>query len=169
MKTLHQFKRILPALLLTVMALGTAHISSAQTRKEKQAAQKAQVQQWVEAKRYVFVVQTVLPTSGRVRQMTPDFTFKVTPDTLFADLPYFGRAYSAPIDPSRGGIRFRSTDFDYTTDSAKGRWDIQIKLKDDRDVQSLTLNITESGFASLKVISVNRQPISYNGYIKAID
>lgn len=169
MKTLQQFRKILPAFLLTIMALGVAHISSAQTRKEKQAAQKAQVQQWVEAKRYVFVVQTVLPTNGRVRQMTPDFTFKVTPDTLFADLPYFGRAYSAPIDPSKGGIRFRSTDFDYTTDSAKGRWDIQIKPKDDRDVQSLTLNITESGFASLKVISVNRQPISYNGYIKAID
>ena len=107
--------------------------------------------------------------SGRTRQLTSDYDVKVTKAQVVSYLPYFGRAYSAPIDPSQGGIQFTSKDFDYTTTPRKkGGWDIQLKPKDYRDVQQMSLSITEDGYASLQVTSTNRQLISFTGYITAI-
>lgn len=81
-------------------------------------------------------------------------------------MPYFGRAFVAPMNPSEGGIRFTSTDFNYTVkDRKKGGWDIAILPKDAKDVRQMLLSVTESGYGSLQVISNNRQQISYNGYL----
>ena len=106
--------------------------------------------------------------SGRTRQLTPDYDLRVSKTEITSYLPYFGRAYTPPIDPSRGGIQFTSKDFDYTaTPRKKGGWDVTIKPKDYQDVQQMSLNISASGYATLQVTSSSRQPISFNGYIKA--
>ncbi len=138
------------------------------SKKEKQAAKAAEVKKLVDAQNYVFIAQTVLPTGMQVRQITPDFDLRVAKDSILSYLPYFGRAYTAPIDPSKGGLQFKSKDFEYKVSEAKkGGWNIQIKPKDVNDVQSLQLNIYESGYAYLQVLSVNRQPIAFNGYVTA--
>lgn len=139
----------------------------AQTKKEKQEQKAAEVRQLVESQNYMFIPQTMLPTGGRSRQITPDFDLRVARDSILSYLPYFGRAYSAPINPTQpGGIQFKSNNFEYTVaDGKKGGWDILIKPKDVNDIQQLQLNITESGFAYLQVLSTNRQPISFNGYV----
>lgn len=91
---------------------------------------------------------------------------RVSKDSLVTYLPYFGRAYSAPIGTSDGGFQFTSTDFAYSTEARKkGGWLIKIKPNDNRDIQQMFLTVTESGSASLQVTSTNRQPISYNGYV----
>jgi hypothetical protein len=88
-------------------------------------------------------------------------------DSIVSFLPYFGRAYSAPLDPTKGGIQFTSTDFEYDqTARNKGGWIINIKPRDVQDVRQLTLTVTQSGSASLQVISTNRQGISFNGRIE---
>src|SRR5436853_6656541 len=63
----------------------------------------------IESKTYTFIAQTAQPTAGRLRELTTTYQLDVNNDSVNADLPYFGRAYSAPIDPSQGGIRFTST------------------------------------------------------------
>lgn len=154
------------ALILVLMVTAFSTVASAQTKQEKQAAKAAEVKKLVNDQRYVFIAQTVLPQSGRSRQVTPDFDLTVTKDTIKSYLPYFGRAYSAPITLNEGGIKFESKDFEYTkTDAKKGGWDILIKPKDVNDIQTVRISITESGYAYVQVQSVNRQPISYNGYI----
>ena len=142
----------------------------AQTAKaDKQAEKTAMIKNLVDSQRYVFKAQSAMPMSGRTRQLTSDYDLKVTHDQIVSYLPYFGRAYTAPIDPSQGGIQFTSKDFDYTVaPRKKGGWDVQIKPKDYRDVQQLSLNITETGYATLQVTSTSRQAISFNGYITAI-
>lgn len=121
----------------------------------------------ISSRNYVFNAQTVLPMSGRTRQISADgYDLTVTRDTINAYLPYFGRAFSAPVDPSRGGIQFVSADFEYTEEAGKnGGWEITIKPKDATGVQQLYLSVSEDGYASLRVISTNRQPISFNGVI----
>ena len=148
------------------MAITCAAGSYAQNAKDKTEATK----QLVEAQHYVFVAQTALPMNGHVRQLTGvDYDLKVTKTSITAYLPYFGRAYSAPIDPSQGGIQFTSAAFNYTlTMRKKGGWDVQIKPTDAADVQQLSLTITETGYATLQVTSTNRQAISFNGYIEEI-
>ncbi|OQP62667.1 hypothetical protein A3860_27025 [Niastella vici] len=137
----------------------------AQNKKEDK---KAEIKNIVEARNFVFKAQTALPSSGNARQLTYDFDLTVSKDTIISDLPYFGRAYTAPLNPSVGPLNFTSTDFHYkVTDRKKGGWVINITPKDQQDPKQFTLNIFDNGSASVVVTSYNRQPISFNGYVTA--
>jgi hypothetical protein len=124
------------------------------------------VKNLIESGNYVFEAQTAMPLRAQVRQLTFGFDMKVSKDTINSYLPYFGRAYVAPINPSEGGLNFISTNFDYTLKNRrKGGWDILIATKDQRDNKRMMLTVQESGHASLQVTSTDRQPISFNGVI----
>lgn len=127
---------------------------------------KAAIGELVKSRQFVFKAQSASPTSGRTRQLTSEYGLWVKKDTVVSALPYFGRAYSAPVDPTSGGINFTSTDFEYTeTEGKKGGWQIEIKPKDNRDVQQMSLSISTSGYGTLQVRSNNRQNISFYGYV----
>ncbi|MEP7319290.1 MAG: DUF4251 domain-containing protein, partial [Panacibacter sp.] len=92
---------------------------------------------------------------------------RISKDTIISYLPYFGRAYTAPISPEDGGINFTSTDFEYTTAlRKKGGWSIEIKFKDQSQVREMNLTIFDNGRADLFVSSNNRQSISFSGNIR---
>jgi hypothetical protein len=154
--------KVITALLLMV-GLFISNLQAQDKKSEKQQA----VEKMVSARNYVFKVQTVQPTNPSPnRQITSDYDVKITPDSVISYLPYFGRAYTAPMDPTKGGIQFTSTKFDYKEEvRKKGGWDITIKPQDTQDARLLSLTISDNGFASLQVISNNRQPISFTGYI----
>jgi len=129
---------------------------------------KVEIKNIVEARNYVFKAQTALPTAGSTRQLTSDYDLQVSKDTIVSDLPYFGRAYTAPLNPSEGPLRFTSTDFQYAvSNNKKGGWNVTITPKDLQDPRQLTLTIFDNGTASVVVNSYNRQPISFNGYVTA--
>ncbi|HEY4108838.1 DUF4251 domain-containing protein [Puia sp.] len=131
-------------------------------------AQSKAVKDWVAAQDYVFKAQTAMPLSGRVRNLTSDYDLKVSQTAIVSYLPYYGQAYVAPMDPSKGGLDFTSKDFSYTsTPGKKQGWTVTIKPRDYKDVQSMTLSISSDGYATLQVISTNRQSISFNGVIAA--
>ncbi len=91
----------------------------------------------------------------------------VSRDTLISHLPYFGRAYTAPLNPSESGLDFTSTNFSYTvTPHKKSGWDVVVKPKDNTSVQQFSFTIYTNGTASLNVISTSRDAISFNGYIQ---
>lgn len=123
----------------------------------------------IAAKQFVFEAQTVLPTSGRSRQVGSEgYKVRLSGDTLVSELPYFGRAYTAPINPSEGGIRFTTTQFGYVAkDRRKGGWEISIRPKGATELREFVLNVSENGFASLQALSNNRQPISFTGTVRA--
>jgi hypothetical protein len=169
MKLRHDLlKKAMPLFILVAGCLSVAHGQTETSKPDKAAAKKALIKDMVESQNYVFQAQMVMPSGGRSHQLTTDYDLTVTKGSVIAYLPYFGRAYSAPIDPGQGGIQFTSKDFDYAaTAGKKGGWDILIKPKDARDVQELSLNISEEGYGNLQVISTNRQPISFNGIVAA--
>jgi hypothetical protein len=148
--------------------------AGAQTRQDRKAARIAEVKQLVESQNFVFAANYVNPARSAGRALTSsDYDLTVTKDTVIAYLPYFGRAYVAPpYGSTEGGIKFTNTDFSYAVKAEKrGGWSITIKpnkknISDSRDVQSLYLNIGPEGYASLQVISTNRDVISFNGTIE---
>ncbi len=150
-------------ILLLSILLAAPFFLHAQSKEEKAAAFKS----LIESGNYVFKAQSAMPMSGRVRQLTTDdYTLTITKEKIISDLPYFGQAYTAPMDPSKGGIQFSSTAFDYTiTPGKKDGWEVLIKPKDYHDVNQLSLSISSAGYASLRVISTSRQQISFNGII----
>lgn len=138
------------------------------TPRPSQASSPNEIGALLERKTFVFIPQTVSPTGGRTRQITSEFFLRVSPDTVTSYLPYFGRSYSAPINPTQGGMDFRTTDFGYQV--AKGKKEstlITIEPRNGTDVRQITMQIFPNGNASLQAISNNRQAISYNGHIAA--
>ena len=157
MQTLkNTFSKSLLALLILTFSTTAIHA---------QKLDKVQVQNLINSKSFVFKAQTVLPMTGMSRQLTSDYDVRLSGDSVVTYLPYFGRAYSVSYGEP-GGINFTSTKFDYKIrDRKKGGWDLIIKTDDVRDIQQLIFAISENGYATLQVISNNRQPISFNGYI----
>ena len=129
-------------------------------------AQSPDTKKLVESQNFVFKAQTAMPLSGRVRNLTSDYDLKISKEAVVSYLPYYGQAYVAPMDPSKNGLDFTSKDFNYTvTTGKKEGWTVTIKPKDYKDVQQMTLTISSAGYATLQVISTNRQAISFNGII----
>jgi hypothetical protein len=121
----------------------------------------------IESRNYIFKAITAIPARGRTIQLNSDYTLRVSTDTVRADLPFFGRAYTAPIGQSSGGIEFTSTDFVYNQNIRKnGAYEIEIIPRDHNDVQRVFLTVSKSGYGSLYVNSQNRQGITFNGYIE---
>jgi hypothetical protein len=141
-------------------------ISLAQSKKD--SAKIAQTKALIESQHYRFKAQSATPMSGKLRQLTSEYDVVVNKDVVVSQLPYFGRAYSAPIGSTDNGIQFTSKDFEYmVTPKKKGGWDIVIKFKDTQDAKQMQFSIFDNGSASLQVLSNNRQPISFNGYVDA--
>jgi len=144
---------------------------TAQSRKEREAAEIEKVKTLLESKNYVFQADYVIPQTGNSKSLTFGYDLTVSKDTVTAYLPYYGRVTLAPIDPTDGGVKFTSTSFSYkSTVDKKGSYNIVItpNERNDRgskDVRYIRLNVGATGYASLQVISNNRDPITYNGTI----
>ena len=156
------------AIVIILLALaGFKTTYGQEVNENKNLKRSSQIQDLIDSKNYVFVAQTAIPIGGRAINLTSLNEVRVSGDTLASDLPYFGRAFVAPINPSDGGIHFTSTNFNYNVEGRKkGGWDIEILPKDSKDVRQMHLTLSESGYGTLQVVSNNRQQISYNGYVK---
>jgi Domain of unknown function (DUF4251) len=163
-------KYALPAI-INIFLLGLIfppQFLTAQTNKDNTKLQK--VTDLVTSQHYSFIAQSVTPSSGRVRQLDTQYDLRVSKEQVAADLPYFGTAYFSPVNPSEGGIKFASKDFDYNmVKRKKDGWDVLIKTKDISDQQNLNLTIYSNGKATLQVTGNTRQGISFSGYIVAPD
>ena len=168
MKTLKRF--------LMLAAVFTAVQASAQTDKETTA-------KLVDSKTLTFNATSAQPLAnadlnailsrmpggqggGNIQLNGAMYDLKITKDSVVAYLPYYGRAYTATMNPDDSGIRFKSKDFTYKVEQKKkGNWIITINPKDVKDGQRLTLNVGTTGYAMLNVINNNRQAITFSGYI----
>ena len=133
------------------------------------AAEKAQlasdIKKAVEMSDFTFEATYAYPTGYRSVYLSPSYDVRVTPDTVKAYLPYYGRAYRAPMDPREGGFQFASTDFTYSygPGSRRGSWMAHITILDlDRPV-TFSFDIWENGSSRLVVNDFNRQSISFQG------
>jgi len=164
-------KKLARLVVVSVMVLCCWQVAGAQnSRSERKAKKEAEVKKMVDSNSYSFEADFAIPQSGGNHHLTDLYDLRVKKDSVIAYLPYFGVAHLAPMPASEdGGIKFTSTNFNYKRrELKKGGWEITIKPKDNnisdwRDVQQMVLNISPDGFASLVVISSNRDPISFTG------
>lgn len=152
-------------LLITCLTTLSVNFSNAQDKNEKDE-KKERIRELIQSKSFVFVAQSVTPMGGRFMNLNSFYDLRVSEDTVLSDLPYFGRAFIAPINPTESPLRFNSTDFNYDIkEHREGGWDITITPKDGKDVRQMYLSVSDKGYATLQVVSNNRQPITFNGII----
>ena len=147
---------------LLLQACGTTRSAA---EKEQIAAD---IRHAVERCDFIFEATYAYPTGYRSVYLSPYYNVKVSPDTVKAYLPYYGRAYRAPMDPREGGFNFTSTDFEYKLIPVKGKgnWQTEVTILDlDRPV-TFRFDIWENGTARLDVNDMNRQAISFQGNIE---
>lgn len=155
------------ALLLVVgVAFGCTFAVAQPGKEERELNRQKNIATAIEKQDYIFQAQFILPTSGFSRQLNGDYDLQVNSDKVVSFLPYMGRIYTPPIDPSDGPLRFTSTNFAYTEQpQKKGGWNISIKPKDVRSVREFTLSVSEDGYATLQVSGNDRQPVTFYGYV----
>jgi hypothetical protein len=152
---------------LTVLGLQATSLGQQDTKKDKKSERASMISSLITSRHFTFDARSVSPAGGATRQLTSYYDVTLKGDTLISYLPYFGRAYSPPINTSDAGINFTSKDFSYeSTQRRRGGWNILIKPNDVPNAQQLSFSISENGQASLQVISNNRQTISFQGVIK---
>lgn len=126
-----------------------------------------QITDKIESQDYKFVPTTAIPTGGKSVNLSYSYSLDVSKDSVSSYLPYFGRAYVAPSPTEEGGIKFISTDFDYSiSKTKKDMWDIVIKPNDNSKRYTLRLQVGNTGYATLTVQDMNRQAISFYGRIE---
>ena len=119
---------------------------------------------------FIFVAERMNPLRGRTQILTSSYDVRVNSDSLISYLPYFGRAYSAPIDPTNIGTQFTSTNFTYQINSAKSnQWQVSLIPKDVQSIQEFVFTIFDNGSTTLNVLSTSRDQISYAGYLKKVE
>lgn len=142
---------------------------NAQTvKKDKNAAKEAAVKQMIDNKTYNFSAQSVTPLRGGNTQLSYGYSLRVNKDTITVYLPYYGRAFVAPIDPVDNGLDFTSTKFTYSADVKKNGYEISIVPADAKDVKQLFLDVSLSGYCTLRITNLNRDAISFDGYLEPL-
>ena len=157
-----------PVSLVMLLVAVSMVVVAQDSKKQKDSLKAVTITNLVTEKSYVFEAQSASPMKGGRKHLTGSYTLVVSKDTVTSDLPYYGRAYQSDYGSSGGGIKFTSTDFNYTaTGRKKGGWEISIKPNDYKKVQQIILTIFEDGHTSVQVSSSDKQPISFDGYIEA--
>ncbi len=123
----------------------------------------------IDIRQLVFYAPNTVTIGMRQSVLTTYYTLAVTKEKLPATFLIIGRVFTAPIDSTDGGIKFTSTDFNYTVSLRKnGGWNITIQPKDTQAAREMNLIVFDNGAASLQVNSNNRQSISFNGTVKKV-
>lgn len=118
-------------------------------------------------KNFIFTARTATPQSGSFIQLNSPYDFRVSGDTVISYLPYYGRAYTAPLNTSDAGFTFTTTDFTYKTEAKnKGKQETIIEAKVPGDTYKFYFTFYEDGNAQLQVASNNRQSISFAGNVR---
>lgn len=124
-----------------------------------------EIENLVKNQNYSFVARMMQPMSGRSRFVNGNYSLKITPDKIQANLPYIGRAFTA-VYGEEAGINFESSDFEYkVSKNKKDDWEIELNPRNNTTVKQLFLTIYTDGNADLRIIPLNKQYISYSGSI----
>ncbi len=152
-------------------AIGLLFVSCGTSQSAIEKANKAQLlNEQIQNMNFKFNATYAYPQNYRSIYLSPYYDVKVTTDTVQAYLPYYGRVYSAPMNANEGGIKFVSTDFEYELEQGKkaGNWTLNIRTKDTPRPFTLNFDLWDNGTARLIVQDRDRQNISFQGNIEAV-
>lgn len=101
------------------------------------------------------------------RTVSTDFFLELRGDTLRSYLPYLGQAQVSPSLSPTMGMNFEERVRQYQESRPKGKYtQIDIDVKTKEDTYHYVINIYDSGDAYIRVRSLNRDPISFDGTLE---
>lgn len=142
--------------------------SRKQIKEEKKIEKQKQVEVLINAKEFVFVARTALPTGYRTVNLTSgSYTVKFHPDMIDSFLPFYGRAYSGVGYNNENGLKFKGKPEEFTIQKKAKNYQVNAVVKGESDVYRISMTVSSEGNSSLSINSNNRSTISYYGSISA--
>jgi type II secretory pathway pseudopilin PulG len=160
-------------LIFITLSLIALLLLSSFSGKEKKEKENTDYFALIETQQYTFDAESITSARGGQRSLS-DYSLTVDGDSAEAYLPYVGRAYSGSYGGD-GPINFNAEVQEYKTELKVKKKEknnqtlISFKVKGDKDTYTCTLSVGKSGYANLTIVSSNRQSISYNGRVVAIE
>ena len=99
------------------------------------------------------------------RSVTSDFYLELRGDTLRSYLPYLGDAHVATMSPSIG-LNFEEPVLTYKESKPKKYTQIDVDVRTREDSYHYVIEIYDNGQAYIRVRSMNRDPISFDGTLE---
>jgi len=162
---------IVAVLIISVFSIN-AQETEKKSKKELKAEKKAQeieeIKAIVESKTFVFKASNANPMKGRTINLTSDYDVKITKDSIFSYLPYYGVAYSASYGGTDSPMIFDEPFETCDMEKTKNGYRVEVSTKNGSDKLEFYFNVSESGSTTLSVSSINRQSISYYGNLEKI-
>ena len=140
-------------MLLILFIAGTGIFTlQAQNREERKELKEQTVKEKIESENYRIDINTASIYSVTIRN-----------DSVFSQLPYFGRAYSIPYGGGQG-LMFNAPIDQYTMSMGKrGAAKINFTAKSPEDQFKFRITIYSNGSSSIDVDMQNRESISFSG------
>ena len=151
---------------LTIQAQDNTQKNKKESKKEKEAKRQKEIKQMLEDRNFVYHPTQANPLSGSTVQLDYSFSAKVKGDTINSYMPYYGTAYHVDYGSRKGPFDFTLPIKDYNFQKSKNGYEISFEVKNGQDNVKYSFNISENGYASLTIVSTNRQSISYYGTIE---
>lgn len=144
--------------MLTAMVLGACA-----TQKVSPALEQA-LMQAVDSRQWHIDISSMNTLRYGARSVTPDFFLELHGDTLHSYLPYLGQAYQAPMTSPSQGLNFEAPVLNYRLKHPRRSLaQMELDVRTDEDLFHYIIIVEASGQAQVRVRSLYRDPISFDG------
>lgn len=122
-----------------------------------------EVRQAVESGKLTVRMDYVTPFRAGIKHLSSGYDVRLSGDTLYSYLPYFGRAYSVPYGGGKG-LMFDAPVQDCAVDyPKKGLTRLHVVVRNDEDQYMYVFDVFDNGHVDLLVTSNRRERISFSG------
>jgi len=141
-----------------------------QLKAEKELAKQKEIETLIDSKAFEFVATTAYPQGTRSIDMISNPNYlRFKNDSIYSEMPYFGRAYAGIGYGGSGGLDFKGNAQDFSIKKNKKEYTLKAKVRDNSGYYSVSLVVYFNGNASLTINSSNRDAINYRGAIDKIN
>lgn len=157
-------KLFMYVMLVFCMSITVSAQKKSSSERKKMEAEK--VSKEIESGRFKIDANQALPMGSRMISLTSSYFLEFRGDTVVSELPYYGRAYSAPMNMSGGGISFKEVAKSIKKrDLGKKGVQIDVEVKAPDDTYRFSIRIFSNGESDMGVTSNNRSFISFRGRV----
>ena len=101
------------------------------------------------------------------KTVSSDFFLELRGDTLRSYLPYWGQAYQAPLGSPSIGLNFEMPILRYSQIRPKpNKTQLELDVRTQEDTYHYFIDLYDTGEAYIRVTSLNRDPISFDGTLE---
>ena len=161
------------SLLIVLSAFFFFGCSTAQIKKDKMEATQEKVSDPIgdllASQNFEFIANTMFPMGQPSKNLVGDgYSVTFSPEKIVSDLPYYGVAHRGMGVGRDKGMRFEGEPIDFAITRSKNEYRATAVVKNDTDSFFITVEVSNSGYATLNIDSKNRETISYQGEVRAL-